>query len=84
MVLLLIFLLYLLPVIIIHVVGYIIWRRDPDTDDQHTIKDLYEYYSYNYDDVVITGTWFPGVNILVLIIVISAYLFSFMSNIRIK
>lgn len=84
MVLLLIFLLYLLPVIIIHVVGYIIWRRDPDTNLQHTVRDLYEYYSYNYDEVVIAGAWCPGVNIIVLIILIFACLFSFMSNIRIK
>lgn len=84
MILFLIFLLYLFPVIIIHIVGYIIWRRDPDTDNQHTIKDLYEYNCYNYDEIVIIGAWCPGVNIMMLIILIFVCLFSFMSNIRIK
>lgn len=80
----LVFPFYLLPVIIIHIIGYIIWRTDPDTKSQHTVEDLYDYYAYNYDKVIIASAWCPVINIAVLVIIISVCLFSFVSNIRIK
>lgn len=84
MVLLLIFLLYFIPLIIIHLIGYFCWKADPDAEDQHTIGEFYEYYAWEYDPFFIIVSWIPALNIILMVAFLFSIIFSYASKINIK
>lgn len=73
---------YLIPVFLIHVIGWYIWKKD--TDYGETIGDMYEYYDAADANPLVIFSWVPLANIFILLMGFITLFISLISNVKIR
>lgn len=63
MVLISFLILYLIPVFLVHIIGWYFWKKR--TDYGKTIGDMYEHYGIADGKPLVVFTWVPFVNIFI-------------------
>lgn len=82
MVLILFLILYLIPVFLVHIIGWYFWKKR--TDYGKTIGDMYEHYGIADGKPLVVFTWVPFVNIFILLAGFIIFFINLMSNIKIR
>ena len=82
MVLISFLILYLIPVFLVHIIGWYFWKKR--TDYGKTIGDMYEYYDAADGNPLVIFTWVPLANIFILLAGLIIFFINLMSNIKIR
>lgn len=82
MVLISFLILYLIPVFLVHIIGWYFWKKR--TDYGKTIGDMYEHYGIADGKPLIVFTWVPFVNIFILLMGFIMLFINLISNIKIR
>lgn len=82
MVLILFLILYLIPVFLVHIIGWYFWKKR--TDYGKTIGDMYEHYGIADGKPLVVFTWVPFVNIFILLMGFIMLFINLISNIKIR
>lgn len=82
MVLISFLILYLIPVFLVHIIGWYFWKKR--TDYGKTIGDMYEHYGIADGKPLVVFTWVPFVNIFILLIGFIMLFINLISNIKIR
>ena len=82
MVLISFLILYLIPVFLVHIIGWYFWKKR--TDYGKTIGDMYEHYGIADGKPLVVFTWVPFVNIFILLAGLIIFFINLMSNIKIR
>ena len=82
MVLISFLILYLIPVFLVHIIGWYFWKKR--TDYGKTIGDMYEHYGIAYGKPLVVFTWVPFVNIFILLMGFIMLFINLISNIKIR
>lgn len=82
MVLISFLILYLIPVFLVHIIGWYFWKKR--TDYGKTIGDMYEYYGIADGKPLVVFTWVPFVNIFILLMGFIMLFINLISNIKIR
>ncbi len=73
---------YIIPLAIFHAILYYFWIKS-DTNGT-TFGDMYDYYYELWDFPVVLFSWIPGVNCIILIILVMWLMVARLSNIKIR
>ena len=82
MVLISFLILYLIPVFLVHIIGWYFWKKR--TDYGKTIEDMYEHYGIADGKPLVVFTWVPFVNIFILLMGFIMLFINLISNIKIR
>lgn len=82
MVLISFLILYLIPVFLVHIIGWYFWKKR--TDYGKTIGDMYEHYGIADGKPLVVFTWVPFVNIFILLMGFIMLFINLMGNIKIR
>lgn len=82
MVLISFLILYLIPVFLVHIIGWYFWKKR--TDYGKTIGDMYEHYGIADGNPLVIFTWVPLANIFILLAGFIIFFINLMSNIKIR
>jgi hypothetical protein len=82
MVLISFLILYLIPVFLVHIIGWYFWKKR--TDYGKTIGDMYEHYGIADGKPLVVFTWVPFVNIFILLMGFIMLFINLISNIKIR
>lgn len=74
--------LYLIPVFLVHIIGWYFWKKR--TDYGKTIGDMYEHYGIADGKPLVVFTWVPFVNIFILLMGFIMLFINLISNIKIR
>lgn len=75
-------LLYIIPIVIIHIIGYYWWIKWSTSGT--TIEDMYDYYMIASDYPIVIFTWIPLINYITLLIIAIVLIVYFCSKIKIR
>ena len=82
MVLISFLILYLIPVFLVHIIGWYFWKKR--TDYGKTIGDMYEHYGIADGKPLVVFTCVPFVNIFILLMGFIMLFINLISNIKIR
>lgn len=71
-----------IPLIVLHLILYYFWVKDNAKGT--TLGDMYDYYYELWDFPIISLTWVPFVNFVVLIVLFGWLMIRLLSNVRIR
>lgn len=75
-------LLYIIPIVIIHIIGYCWWIKWSTSGT--TIEDMYDYYMIASDYPIVIFTWIPLINYITLLVIAIVLIVYFCSKIKIR